>query len=50
MITKNKGNILWQDITFASRTSGISTISLAKIGKLGTTLIKQLYKLRNVNT
>lgn len=50
MITKNKGNILWQDITFAPRTSGISTISLAKIGKLGTTLIKQLYKLRNVNT
>lgn len=50
MITKNKENFFWQEITFAPRTSGISTISLAKIGKLGTTLIKQLYKLRNVKT
>lgn len=50
MITKNKENIFWQEITFAPRTFGISSISLAKIGKLGTTLIKQLYKLRNVKT
>ena len=47
MITKNKENILWQEITFAPRASGISSIPLAKIGKLGITLIKQLYKMRN---
>jgi len=48
MITKNKEKIFWQNITFAERSSGASSISLAKIGKLGITLIKQLYKLRNV--
>lgn len=48
MITKNKEKVFWQNITFAGRSSGISSISPAKIGKLGITLIKQLYKLRNV--
>ncbi|KQC08169.1 MAG: hypothetical protein APR62_05350 [Smithella sp. SDB] len=48
MITKNKEKIFWQDITFVQRSSGISSISPAKIGRLGLTLIKQLYKLRNV--
>lgn len=48
MITKNKEKMFWQDITFVQRASGISSISLVKIGKLGITLIRQLYKLRNV--
>lgn len=50
MITKNKEKIFWQDITFVQRSSGVSSISPVKIGKLGITLIKQLYKLRNVKT
>lgn len=48
MITKNKEKIFWQKITFTERPSGISSISPAKIGRLGITLVKQLYKLRNV--
>jgi len=47
MIIKNKENISWQEITFAPRASGVSSIPMAKFGKLGITLIKQLYKMRN---
>jgi len=48
MITKNKENILWQEINFTPRTSGISSIPLVKFGKLGITLTAQLYKMRNL--
>ncbi|MGD0279239.1 MAG: glycosyltransferase family 2 protein [Smithella sp.] len=48
MITKNKENILWQEITFAPRTSGISSIPLVKIGKLAIALITQLYKMKDL--
>lgn len=48
MITKNKERIAWQEITFAPRASGITSIPLAKFGKLGIQLIAQLYKMRNM--
>jgi glycosyltransferase involved in cell wall biosynthesis len=48
MITKNKERIAWQKITFAQRTSGVTSIPLAKFGKLGIKLIAQLYRMRNI--
>ena len=48
MFVKNKENVLWQEITFASRTSGRSSLPLKRWGKLGGNLIAQLYKIRNV--
>jgi len=48
IIAKNKERIAWQKITFAPRASGISSIPLAKFGKLGITLIAQLYKMREL--
>ena len=48
MITKNKEKVLWQKISFTSRTSGISSMPLKKVVRLGMFLIKQLYKMKNV--
>ena len=48
IITKNKENISWQKIIFAPRASGISSIPLTKFGKLGITLIAQLYKMKDL--
>jgi dolichol-phosphate mannosyltransferase len=48
MITQNKENISWQEITFAPRASGTSSIPLVKFGKLGIRLIAQLYKRRDL--
>lgn len=48
MITKNKENVLWKEISFAPRTSGISSMPLIKVVKLGIILINKLYKMRNV--
>jgi dolichol-phosphate mannosyltransferase len=48
MITKNKERILWQEISFAPRTSGKSSIPLFKFGKLGIKLISQLHKMRDL--
>lgn len=48
IITKNKENISWQEISFSPRTSGISSMPLMKVFQWGFNLIVQLYKMRNI--
>lgn len=48
LITKNGEKILWQEITFAPRPCGSSSIPLIKFGKLGITLTAQLYRMKNL--
>lgn len=48
MVTKNKKKILWREISFARRTSGQTSIPLIRFGGLGIKLIKQLYKMRDL--
>jgi dolichol-phosphate mannosyltransferase len=48
IITKNKENISWQEISFSPRTSGISSMPLMKVCQRGLNLIVQLYKMRNI--
>lgn len=49
LITKNKERIFWQEISFAPRLSGISSIPLVKFSKLAIKLIPELYKMRDLN-
>jgi dolichol-phosphate mannosyltransferase len=48
IITKNKESVLWQEISFAPRKAGSSSVPMMKIVRLGITLITQLYKMRNI--
>jgi len=48
MVTKNKERVLWPEISFISRASGVSSIPLIRFVRLGMKLIWQLYKMRNI--
>ena len=48
IITKNKEKVLWQEISFSPRTSGISSMPFMKVIGLGIKMITQLYKMRNI--
>lgn len=48
MVTKNNEKIFWQEISFAPRTSGISSMPFLKVAGSGINLVSQLYKMRSV--
>jgi glycosyltransferase involved in cell wall biosynthesis len=48
MFMTNKENVLWQEISFASRASGNSSLPLKRFFRLGINLMAQLYKIRNI--
>jgi dolichol-phosphate mannosyltransferase len=50
MITKKEEIILWQKISFSSRTSGVSSMPFMKVVRLGINLITQLYKMRKIKS
>lgn len=48
MVAKNGEKVLWQEISFAPRQSGVSSMPFVKVAGRGIGLIRQLYKMRKI--
>ncbi len=48
MIIKNEEKVLWQEISFFPRISGVSSMPFLKVAKLWVGLVKELYNMRKL--